>query len=219
MRAPTFGSLVPFAAFAALAVTSATGCALLTKADPTVPRYFTPESSQATALTGAPVPSANASAAAALSVRIGRVGGSAYLKERIVHRDSEHELGFYEDKRWTERPEVYLQRAIEHSLFEARGLKRALSPAAPTLTVDLIEFEEIRGANPRVRLSVSYALHDERSVFFERSFALERPLATGSDAERPDRVAAGLGDALRDAVARIVDEAIADLTARRSSPP
>jgi ABC-type uncharacterized transport system auxiliary subunit len=201
-------------AVAALAAASATGCALLTKAEPTVPRYFTPEPSEA----APPGPSASAGAATPLSIRIGRVGGSAYLKERIAHRDSEHEFGFYEDKRWTERPEVYLQRAIERSLFEARGLKRALSSAAPTLTVDLIEFEEIRGASPRVRLRVSYALHDERTVFLERSFALERPLAPGSEDLRTDRVAAGLGDALHDAVSRIVDEVIADLTARRSSP-
>jgi hypothetical protein len=208
----------------ALAASSTTGCALLTKAEPTVPRYFTPESSEAapsvsttngTLSTGVGTSAATASP---LSVRIGRVGGSAYLKERIAHRDSEHEFGFYEDKRWTERPEVYLQRALERSLFEARGLKRALASTAPTLTVDLIEFEEIRGASPRVRLRVSYALHDERSVFLERSFAIERPLAPGSDDLRADRVASGLGDALHDAVSRIVDEVIADLAARRSNP-
>jgi hypothetical protein len=200
----------------ALLLAATTGCALLTKAEPTVPRYFTPESPES----ASPVGSSNASSGATtpLSVRIGRIGGGAYLKERIAYRDSEHEFGFYEDKRWTERPEVYLQRALERSLFEARGLKRALSPAAPTLTVDLIEFEEIRGASPRVRLRVSYALHDERTVFLERSFALERPLAAGTEALRPDRVAAGLGDALHDAVARMVDEVIADLTARRSGP-
>ncbi len=216
MRAPILAALL------ALALASTTGCALLTKAEPTVPRYFTPEGAEAPAegqgQGQGQGPSPSAAPASALSIRIGRVGGSAYLKERIAHRDSAHEFGFYEDKRWTERPEVYLQRAIERALFETRGLKRALSPAAPTLTVDLIEFEEIRGASPRVRLRVSYALHDERTVYLERSFALERPLPAGSDELRPDRVASGLGEALRDAVARMVDEVIADLTARRSSP-
>ena len=195
----------------ALALACTTGCALLTKSEPVVPRYFTPETLEPRSPTGA-------SAAAGLSLRIGRVGGGSYLKERMAYRDSDHEFGFYEDRRWTERPEVYLQRAIERSLFEARGMKRALSPSAPTLTVDLIEFEEVRGEAPRVRLLVSYALHDERTVFRERSFAIERPLVSGDDASRADRVAAGLGDVLRDAVTRIVDEVIAELTARSSSP-
>jgi cholesterol transport system auxiliary component len=188
-----------------------TSCALLTKSEPVVPRYFTPELAE----TGT---TASANAAPGLSVRLGNVGGGSYLKERIAYRDSDHEFGFYEDRRWTERPEVYLQRAIERSLFEERGLRRALSLSAPTLTVDLIEFEEVRGVSPRVRLRISYALHDERTVFRERSFAIERPLPAGTEASRMDRVAAGLGDALREAVARIVDEVIADLTARGGSP-
>jgi cholesterol transport system auxiliary component len=195
----------------ALLLASAPGCALLTKSEPVVPRYFTPETLDAQ-------PAARTNAAAGLSIRIGRVGGGSYLKERMTYRDSDHEVGFYEDRRWTERPEVYLQRAIERSFFEARGVKRALSPSAPTLTVDLIEFEEVRGAIPRVRLLVSYALHDERTVFRERSFALEQPLTPGPDVSRADRVAAGLGDVLRGAVSRIVDEVIAELTARSSSP-
>jgi cholesterol transport system auxiliary component len=188
-------------------------CALLTKSEPLVPRYFTPELPETVATT-----SAGATAPSGLSVRLGNVGGSSYLKERVAYRDSGHEFGFYEDKRWTERPEVYLQRAIERSLFEERGLKRALSVSAPTLTVDLIEFEEVRGAAPRVRLRVSYALHDERTVFRERSFAVERPLAPGTEGPSMDRVAAGLGDALREAVTRIVDEVIAELATRVGSP-
>jgi cholesterol transport system auxiliary component len=187
---------------------STAGCALLTKADPVVPRYFTPEVAESE-------PATKNTDGAGLSVRIGRVGGSSYLKERMAYRDSEHEYGFYEDRRWTERPEVYLQRAVEHSLFEVRGLKRALSATSPTLTLDLTEFEEVRGAAPHVRLRLSYALHDERTVFRERSFAIERPLAAGSEAMQADRVAAALSDALQSAVTRIVDEVIAELAAER----
>jgi len=201
--------LRPYFIAALLAFTA--GCALLTKSEPVVPRYYTPELPETSS-------AATSGAASALSIRIGRIGGSSYLKERIAHRDSEHEYGFYEDRRWTERPEVYLQRAIEHSLFETRGLKRALSPSAPTLTVDLIEFEEVRGAEPRVRLRVSFALHDERTVFRERSFAIERPLASGPESSVPERVAAGLGDALKEAVTRIADEVVAELTTKNQGP-
>jgi cholesterol transport system auxiliary component len=189
----------------------ASGCALLTKSDPVLPRYFSPEVFD----TASPaVPNAHLD----LSVRLGRIGGGSYLKERIAFRNSDHEFGFYEDRRWTERPEVYLQRAIERSLFEERGVKRALVPSAPTLTADLIEFEEVRGPAPRVRLRVSYALFDEHTVLIERSVAVERPLAPGTEASRADRVAAGLGDALREVVARMADDVISDLASRERSP-
>jgi len=84
--------------------------------------------------------------------------------------------------------------------------------------VDLIEFEEVRGAEPRVRLRVSFALHDERTVFRERSFAIERPLASGPESSVPERVAAGLGDALKEAVTRIADEVVAELTTKNQGP-
>jgi hypothetical protein len=97
-------------------------------------------------------------------------------------------------------------------------LKRDLSVSGPTLTVELIEFEEVRGTTPRVRLRLSYALHDEHTVFRERSFAIERPLPAGPEVTRMDRVAAALGEALREGVTRIVDGVIAELAARLAPP-
>jgi cholesterol transport system auxiliary component len=190
-----------------LAMTS--GCALLTKSSPIVPRYFTPELAEV-----APAPLLGD--APRFEVRLGRVAGGSYLKERMAYRDSGHEFGFREAERWTERPEAYLERALERSLFEERGLRRSLSGTAATLTAELIEFEELTSAAPSVRLRVRYALHDERTVFFERSFTVERPLAPGPEASRPARVAAGLGDALREAAAKIAGEVIADRSADRS---
>ncbi len=189
----------------------ASGCALLTKATPTVPRYFTPERAEATV----PPPRG---AVSGLLLRLGRVGGGSYLKERIAFRASEHEFGFYEERRWTERPEIYLQRALETTLYEERGLKRALSGAAPTLTADLVEFEEIKGNAPRVRVKVSFALHDEVTVLLERSLAVERPIGSGPDNEETDRVAAALGDALHEAVGKIDDEVVAALGAHAPTP-
>jgi cholesterol transport system auxiliary component len=193
---------------------SLTGCALLTKSEPVEPRYFTPESGEGV-LGPRPVPPPvsgdDAGAPRRILLRIGRVGGGSYLKERIVYRDSDHELGFYENRRWTERPEIYLQRAIEHAFFEERGVERALTGAAPTLTADLIDFEEVRGPHPGVRLRLSYALHDDRAVLRERTFTVDRQLANDSGASRADLVASALGDALREAVTEIVDQVLADL--------
>jgi uncharacterized lipoprotein YmbA len=137
----------------------------------------------------------------------------------MVYRDSDHELGAYEDRRWTERPEVYLERALESSLFEEHGMTRGLSFELPTLTADLVEFEELRGSPPRARLRVTYALHDEQTVFLEHTFTVERPLDAGSDAERPARVAAALGVLLHDAVTRIADDVEADLVKRSAVQP
>lgn len=177
-------------------------CALLTKADPVVPRYFSPES---------PAPGRTTQPPTTTSLRLGRIGGSAYLKERIVFRSSAHELAFYDDRRWTERPEVYLQRGLESTFFELRGVHRALTDRAPTLTADLLEFEEVRGTAPGVHLRVSFALHDERTVFDEGSVAVDRALAPGEAKTQPERAAAAFGEALHDAVSQIVDRTLADV--------
>lgn len=187
------------------------GCALLSKAEPVVPRYYTPELTE----NGARPPPAPST----LSVRLGRVGGGSYLKERMVYRDASQEFGFYEDRRWTERPEVYLQRALEGALFEERGVHRSLAATAPTLTADLVEFEEVRDPSPHVRLRVSYALHDEQTVFLEHTFSIERPLPGGPEGTRPARVAASLGEALREAAARITGDVVTDLGARSAGSP
>jgi cholesterol transport system auxiliary component len=184
---------------------ASSGCALLTKSDPVVPRYFSPE------VADSPSRAKSAGDAPRLSLRLGRVGGSSYLKERMVYREPSHEFGFREECRWTERPEVYLQRALEGSLFEDGGMRRSLQSTAPTLTADLVEFEEVRGSAPHVRLRLAYALHDDRAVFFEHTVVIERPVGEGPEAARPDRVAAALGDALKEAVRRVRDDVAAGL--------
>jgi len=186
-------------------------CALLTKAEPVVPRYFSPES---------PAPArAAAPPTSAASLRLGRIGGSSYLKERIVFRSSPHELAFYDDRRWTERPEVYLQRGLESAFFELRGVHRALTDRAPTLTADLVEFEEVRGAAPGVHLRVSFALHDERIVYDEGSVAVDRPLRSGEEKTQPERSAAAFGEALSEAVTRIADRVLADVASHAADSP
>jgi cholesterol transport system auxiliary component len=191
-------------------VASTASCALLTKADPLVPRYFSPEPSTRSA---APPPASKA------SLRLGRIGGSAYLKERIVFRSSAHELAFYEDRRWTERPEVYLQRGLETDLFEVHGVHRALTDRAPTLTADLVEFEEVRGPAPSVHLRIYFAVHDERTVYDEGSVAVDRPVASGEEKTQPERSAIAFGDALHDAVAQIVDRVPLDIAAPPGAKP
>src|SRR4029077_4048150 len=118
-----------------------TGCALLSKAAPLQPRYFSLEDGPLASNRGAALRSPTSGA---MQLRLGRVSAGPHLRERIVYRDSDHELGYYEDRRWTERPETYLRRALARALFEERGLLRVVSGGAPTLEVELVAFEEIR---------------------------------------------------------------------------
>jgi hypothetical protein len=184
---------------------ASSGCALLTKSTPVVPRYFTPEA-------GDPTPPSQRVARSDLSVRVGRIGGGAYLKERMVFRGPDQEVGYHEEQRWTERPEVYLARALEASLFEEHGLTRAVAWSAPTVTAELTGFEEVTGGAPRVRLRVTYALEDEATVFLEHTLTVERAFPDGPEASRPSRVAAALGGALHEAVGRVADDVIESLS-------
>jgi cholesterol transport system auxiliary component len=184
-------------------------CALLTKADPVVPRYFSPE---------LPFPVRSTQPATATSLRLGRIGGASYLKERIVFRTSAHELAFYDDRRWTERPEIYLQRGLESAFFEQRGVHRALTGQAPTLTADLVEFEEVHGTTPSVHLRVSFALHDERTVYDEGSVSVDRPLVAGDEKTQPERAAAAFGEALHAVVTQLVDRTLADIANHQPAP-
>jgi hypothetical protein len=71
------------------------GCALTSKADALSPRYFSPEQ--------APEPSAaRAAPERRLELRLGQVSSASHLDERISYRLSSSEVGFYEERRWTE---------------------------------------------------------------------------------------------------------------------
>src|SRR4051812_29143552 len=109
------------------------GCALLNKAEPLTPRYFSAEPSGPGA--GAAVERAAAlrdASAPARELKLGRVTSASYLGERLVFRDSAYELGFYEDRRWTEKPEAYFRRALSRALYEDGGFRRVVSGVGPT---------------------------------------------------------------------------------------
>lgn len=186
-------------------------CALTSKSDPLEVRYFTPESSA-----GASVerPSAQPGASPAgqpLTLMLGRVRASTYLKERIAYRASAHELGFYETRRWTERPESYLRRALSASLFEQRGLEPVLAGPSPTLEVELIAFEETRAPSQVARLQVVYLLYGGGLPSVERTITVERPITRTQDPT--EGVVRALSAALDEGVARISDDVVAQLNA------
>jgi cholesterol transport system auxiliary component len=192
---------------AALVVVSTSGCALLTKQSPVSMRYFSPEPPrrEAPAKSGAP----------AGELRLGSVSSGAHLRERIVYRGPAYELGFYDDRRWTERPEAYVRRELARALFDERGFRRVLGATAPTLEIEVIAFEEVRlesGVAGRVELRVQ--LHDDARVLLEETIRVDRPASGGTAIED---VVAALGSAL-DEAARLVADRVSGAAAARSEP-
>ena len=195
-----------------LAIAPACGGALAGKSDPVIPRYFTPEPTAQRQVTltsaGQPPP-----AGSALTLRLGRVTSASHLRERIVYRSGDQEIAYYDEQRWTERPEAFVRRAFERELFEGRELCHAVSGSAPTLEVELVAFEEVRRPRAVARVQLHVALLDDRIAVYEQTVVIERPLdASGESA--PDRVVRALADALGVAVDQVAHRVEAALAAR-----
>ena len=171
-------------------------CALTTKAPPIDLRYFSPEGVTATV-------SRRQAAQGAIRLRLGRVASSANLRDRIVHRDSEFEVREYETLRWTEDPEVYVQRAMANALFDGRELEQAVSGPLPTLDVDVIAFEEVRsGVTRGGRVALRYELRDDYRVLGAGVVVAERP-ATSNGVEQ---IISAIAGALTAATSQLADE-------------
>ena len=175
-------------------------CALLGKNPPLVPRYFTPAIET-------PAPKSEAPPQSDQRLRLGRVEASAHLRERMAYRTSGQEIGYYNERRWTERPESYLRRSLSRSLFEIRGVTRAVSGAAPTLDAELVAFEEIKGDSHRVRVEVVMSLDDPTLGSVQRTVTVEREVS-GDDQDDPTPVVQALAQALSEAVEQICDRVI-----------
>jgi cholesterol transport system auxiliary component len=190
----------------------ASGCALTSKADAVYPHFFSPEPEPAL---GAEAP---ASDAAPLALRLGLVSAASYVEERFAYRVEPSELSYYEDRRWTEAPEQYLRRALERELFQRRGIHRVVSGPGATLDVELTAFEELRSAPARVRLALTFSLHDDRQSQLERNLVVEKPLASGSAGASARDVTAAITLALRAAVAEVSEQVARELRVKPPEP-
>jgi cholesterol transport system auxiliary component len=156
-----------------VAAVALTGCALTAKGDALAIRWYTPESSKAT-LTDASI--GGDIAQSAPQIALGRITSGINLREKIAYRNSAFEEGFYDDKRWTERPEVFVRRALEKSLYEEHGFRRALASQAPVLEVEVVDFEEVLGPVHAARIELRIVIHDDRDTLLERTITVERPV-------------------------------------------
>lgn len=186
--------------------TFAMGCALTAKSEPLLPRYFSPERADGKEK---PVSSAEKTGA---ELRLGHVGAVSYLDERMVYRDSAFELGYYEERRWTEAPEEYLRRGLERALFEQRGLRHVVGGSAPTLEVELLVFDEIRKPKALARVQVRVRLQDVRLVRWEETLTADEPIKEADGEEAIDATVRALGTALTSVVDRAADRVAKELT-------
>lgn len=186
------------------------GCALTSKSEPLQVRYFDPEWRRAT------ITSAKAGDAPC-ELSLGRVNASADLGEEIAFRTSAYEVGYYETLRWTERPDAYLRRAIERTLFDDYGCRRSVGGGAPTLDLELVAFEEER-RTPQVvaRVAVRFVLSDEHAVLHEETIDLTRPLAPGNKSDLLDRLVRAIAETLADAVNQVAGRVAVAVRARAS---
>lgn len=190
------------------------GCALLTKAEPLTPRYFSAEPSDSkTASAGE-----RATVRAARELKLGRVTSASYLGERLVFRDSAYELGFYEDRRWTEKPEAYFRRALSRALYEDGGFRRVVSGGGPTLDCELVELAELRAPAHVARARVNFVLYDPRSVRTEATVTVDLPIAASNGEAQATASVAALSQALVRAVDQIVTRVSSNLDAPASAP-
>lgn len=197
------------AALATMVLLSATaGCALTGKGDPVIIHYYSPEPASAKARRPAQAPEESGP-----TLRLGRVAGGSYLEDKIAYRSSEHEIGFYDEHRWTEEPAEYLERALARELFETRGLTRVVSGRAPTLEVELVSFEEVMVPRHLARVRLILVLHDERDVGLQETLTFERPLP---DKATVSTLAGALGAAMNEAVASVGERVSARLERDRS---
>ncbi|MDB4969041.1 MAG: uncharacterized protein JWN44_4730 [Myxococcales bacterium] len=196
-----------------VALVGCAGCALTSKSDPVMLRYFTPagvpESTRTVATTAD-------LGGRGLELRIGRVNAASNIKDRIAFRDDSHEIGYYEELRWSEKPESYLRRAIGRALFEDAGVRELVGRPGATLEVELASFEELRAPRHVARVEVTWLLRDEQSVQLQRSFIVERPIASVKSDRRADAVASALAAALAEAVRNIAGGVVSEM-ARQSA--
>lgn len=190
------------------------GCALTNKADPLNVRYFTPYVPEATQ------PGVRTSREP-VTVRVDRVEAAAHLTESIAFRKSRTELMYHPELRWTETPDVYLERAIGDALFTDGSLRRGITEGAFTLGVVLEEFEALDFAQPRARVVARVWIADDRRVTSERRLVIEELVeqTNGSADEQHDRLMQAFARALTNTASAIKAELVTAIENQASQPP
>ena len=163
------------------------------------PRFFRPESA---ALDGPAVaPSVVApSAGAGVGLRLRPVQGTPLLRERIVWRASSVEYGIYDQRRWSDLPASYVERALQNALRVTPGVRLTDETGVAVLRVEVVAFDEVIAPHRVAAVSLAVKLIDtEQLRLIDRTFSAEAPIAN----ERPAATAVAMGKALDEAVTAV----------------
>ena len=167
------------------------GCVLRNAPDT---RFFRPASAALDDSAEAP------SGGEGIPLRLRPVRGTPLLRERIVWRASSVEYGLYDQRRWTELPASYVERALEGALRTTPGIRLTGEPGAAVLRVEVVAFDEVLAPARVAAVSLAVKLIDtEQLRLIDRTFSAEAPIAN----ERPTATAAAMGKALDEAVAAV----------------
>jgi ABC-type uncharacterized transport system auxiliary subunit len=169
----------------------AAGCVFRTPPDT---RFFRPASAALNDSVEAP------SRADGIPLRLRPVRGTPLLRERIVWRASSVEYGLYEQRRWTELPASYVERALEGALRATQGIRLTGEPGAAVLRVEVVAFDEVLAPARVAAVSLEVELVDSEQLrLIDRTFSAEAPIAN----ERAAATAVAMGKALDEAVAAV----------------
>lgn len=157
-------------------------------------RFFRPESAALDGSAEAP------SVGEGIPLRLRPVHGTPLLRERIVWRASSVEYGIYDQRRWSELPARYVERALEGALRATPGIRLTGEPSAAVLRVEVVAFDEVLAPARVASVSLAVKLIDTKQVrLIDRTFSAEAPIAN----EKPAATAAAMGKALDEAVAAV----------------
>jgi ABC-type uncharacterized transport system auxiliary subunit len=150
-------------------------------------------------------------------VRLRPVQGTPFLRERIVWRTSDVEYGLYEQRRWSELPASYVQRALENALRRAPGVALTDDVRAPSLRVEVVAFDEVLAPARSASISLVVSLRDAKDRrLFDRLFTAE--IRAGDETTAATAVAMGKAlDAVAAEVANTVATTLRPAKSRRSS--
>lgn len=165
------------------------GCAITSKATPVEVHWYTPEIAHREA---ASTPSTAPAPAPAL--RLAFVTSGTDLGDRIEWGDGAYRVGYYEDRRWTERPARFATSELRRALFESHRFQPAEEDAAPTLEVELVSFQEIRTAHTHLGRVAMHVRLTRGQGGFDATISRDEPV-TG---ERFEDVVAAIARALGD---------------------
>jgi ABC-type uncharacterized transport system auxiliary subunit len=191
------------------------GCALTSKSDPTLLRYYSLDAPRHRERAANPPPTGDAPA----RLRVGRINAALYIRDRMAFRESDVAIGYYEDFRWTERPESYVRRDLARALFEDEGVEEIIGGGGLTLDVDLDSFEEVREKHAAV-VRLSWQLRDDTVVLLRRTVTVQHPLeGDAKDTSSHAALAIALSEALEDAIDQTVRVVVPNLSTAKGTAP